>query len=210
MTPKRQKATQPQRCCSYWVQTSHLPGTLPCMAGDLDRNLLEMLEIRLDEVLRYDLLVAVLAAGAGVWLALEHPELAVDAAPTAAGLVGVVIGAVVAGVAILAAFMDQVFLRKLAAIGRQPTRYLAPFVFTASLGVCAALSSLALAATSPAAPSWFLAPLTALAAWFSVWTLVSLLPLFKLLMDFVGLKTDAAAIPDDAVEPRIGRRHSSN
>ena len=42
--------------------------------------------------------------------------------------------------------MDQVFLRKLKAINKEPIRYLAPFIFTAVLGVSAALAVLAVSA----------------------------------------------------------------
>src|SRR5713226_6346678 len=80
------------------------------------------------ELFQLDLYLGI-AGGAGTLiLAILAPDAVLRSVPVAAVLLGVIIGAVIAGVAILAAFMDQSFLRKLAAIDRQPVRYLRPFL----------------------------------------------------------------------------------
>lgn len=71
--------------------------------------------------------LALLATGLGTWIGVTTPtRLLALVAPTT-GMVGVVVGAVLAGVAILVAFLDHDFLRKLAAIRKEPVRYLSAF-----------------------------------------------------------------------------------
>ena len=81
-----------------------------------------------------------------------------------------------------AAFFDRAFLRKLPAIGRDPVSYLAPFLFTATIGVFAMLGLLVLAALPSAAPAAALGPVAGVTGLFAVWTLVSLLPCLSTLV----------------------------
>jgi hypothetical protein len=120
-----------------------------------------------------------------------------------AGLAGVVVGAVIASVFILVAFFDQSFLRKLRAIGRQPTRYMAPFPFTVVLGVVAMLGLATLAALRATDAPVLLALVGAPTLFFAGWTLASPLPLLDTLVQFIRLKTDALDVPDDIdIKPR--------
>jgi hypothetical protein len=170
-------------------------------------SLREALDFRLfSEILRYDLYIAIAGGVGGTVVAVKS----IDALPLlismAAGLVGVIIGAVIAGVAVLAAFMDQVFLRKLKAINREPVRYLAPFIFTAVIGVIASFAVLVAAAIPSAAPGWVRGIAGGLAGFFVTWTIASLLPDLKILVDFVGLKMDATEVPDDVGLPQSAPR----
>ncbi len=149
------------------------------------------------EILQLDFYLGVAGGAAGTVLAIVSPDALLRGVATDAVLLGVIIGAVVAGVAILAAFMDQPFLRKLAAIQRPPVRYLAPFLFTASLGIFAALSLVALSVMSDRSPRAFLIVFGLMASFLSVWAMASLLPCLSMIVQFMGLKTDALDVPDD-------------
>jgi hypothetical protein len=160
-------------------------------------SLREALDFRLSEILRYDFYIALVGLVGGILAEVESIASLPLLIAVAAGLVGVIIGAVIAGVAVLAAFMDQVFLRKLKAINKEPIRYLAPFIFTAVLGVIAALAVLAVSAVPTDAPGWLRGTAGGLAGFLVTWTITSLLPDLKMLVDFVGLKMDATDVPDD-------------
>jgi len=160
-------------------------------------HLWQALKFERGEILQLDLYLGVAGGGAGLTLGILSPSALLRGVATDAVLLGVIIGAVVAGVAILAAFMDQSFLRKLAAIDRDPIRYLAPFLFTAVLGVLAALSLICLSVMSDQSPRAALAIVGLLASWLSVWAIASLLPCLSMLVQFMGLKTDALDVPDD-------------
>lgn len=171
------------------------------------RSLLQELDLTLPELLRLDFLVAVCGAAGGVWIALESPATAQRTAALASQLVGVAVGAVVAGVAVMAAFMDESFLRKVRLIEKKPKRYLVPFVFTAAIGVWAFVSILVVGAIPDSAPSWLRATSSGGSAFLTVWTMASLLPCLKLLLDFVALKDDAAHVPEPGPTP-IRRQES--
>lgn len=147
-----------------------------------------------------DLVVGLVAGGLWVWLALDHPKRLLGLTGPAAGVVGVVLGGVLAGAAIQTAFLDTSFLRKLEAIGRNPVRYLLPFLFTAVLGVVAMFALLVLAALRPNDCPLLLAISGGLAGWFASWTIASLIPALGTLVQFIGLRQDAAMVPD-AEEP---------
>jgi len=149
------------------------------------------------EILQLDFYLGVVGGTAGLVLAIVCPSALLRGVATDAVLLGVIIGAVVAGVAILAAFMDQPFLRKLAAINRTPIRYLAPFLFTAVLGVLAGLSLIALSVMSDQSPRALLAIFGFTASFLSVWAIASLLPCLSMIVQFMGLKLDALDVPDD-------------
>ncbi len=83
-------------------------------------------------------------------------------------------------------------------------RYLAPFIFTAVLGVLASLALLALGLTATTAlPAWR-GTIGATAGLLTVWTLASLLPALDTLVQFISLKSEAAALPEEtsSVEPQ--------
>jgi len=149
------------------------------------------------DILQIDLFIGFAGGAGGLVLGLMYPDRLVDAVGVTAGVVGVVIGAVIAGVAIQSAFLDQSFLRKLRAIGRDPVEYLTPFIFTTAIGVFALLGLLVLSAMSPTANKATLATLGALVGFFSFWAVASLLPGMATLIQFVGLRQDAIDVPDD-------------
>lgn len=164
-------------------------------------HLRKALDFKASEFLKIDLLAGLLGGAGGALLGTLRPELLSSGLPTLAGLVGVVIGAVLAGAAIQSAFMDEKFLAKVHRIGRDPVTYLAPFLFTAVLGVFAALAVTALAFTSITAPGWWLGTISGVAGFFSVYTVVSLIPGLDTLVQFIGLKSLAAQVPDESAQP---------
>lgn len=154
-------------------------------------------QMSLGDVLQIDFWIGVAGLTGGLVLGLKYPERLTGSVSVVAGIVGVVIGAVIAGAAIQAAFLDQSFLRKLRAINRDPVAYLTPFLFTTVIGVFALLGLVILATVSPTAPSWFIGTLGAVAGLFSCWSVASLLPGIATLVQFVGLRQDALDVPDD-------------
>jgi hypothetical protein len=164
----------------------------------------------LKDVLRIDFFVGLTGCVGGLVLGLTRPSLLIGAVSVTAGVVGAIIGAVIAGTAIQTAFLDQSFLRKLRAIGHDPVEYMAPFFFTTTVGVFALLGLLVLSATSARAPTWLLATLGAIVGLFSSWAIASLLPLMGNLIQFVGLRQDALDVPDDIdIKPQPQEHQSS-
>jgi len=149
------------------------------------------------EFFQLDLYLGISGGSGGLILGILAPDAMLRSVPVVAVLLGVVIGAVIAGVAILAAFMDQAFLRKLTAIDRQPVRYLGPFLFTAVLGVFAMIFLIALSTMSSGSPRILLDILGCITGLLSVWAIASLLPCLSMLVQFMGLKTDALGVPND-------------
>jgi hypothetical protein len=154
-------------------------------------------DFRLSEVFRFDLYWALAGGFGGLATALVTPAAMVRAVPVAAGLVGVVVGAVVAGIAVQTAFMDQAFLRKIAAIGRDPARYTAPFLFTAAVGIFSMLSLLVMGTMSASSPQAVLVTVSFVSSFLTVWTMSSLLQGLATLVQFIHLKVDALDVPDD-------------
>lgn len=168
-------------------------------------QLRKALDFRASELLGIDLLAAVGGGVGGAVLGIHHPQLVAESVSTVAGLVGVIIGAVLAGAAIQSAFMDERFLAKVHRIGRDPVAYLAPFLFTAVLGVLAAVALVLLATTAVTAPAWWRGVVTAGAGFLSLYTLVSLVPALDTLVQFIGLRSLASQIPDEATPKAQGR-----
>ncbi|MEU7679467.1 hypothetical protein AB0C42_32170 [Micromonospora taraxaci] len=167
------------------------------VSGSGKKNLWSALDFRLSEILAYDFYLALGGGLAALATAVSAPAAVIRAVPVAAGLVGVVVGAVVAGIAVQTAFMDQAFLRKIRTIGRDPTRYIAPFLFTATTGVFSMLSLLVLGAMSAETPQVALIVVAFMAALLTIWTMTSLLQGLSTLVQFIHLKTDALDVPDD-------------
>lgn len=163
-------------------------------------RLISKLEITIDEVLRPDFVIALLGLAGSLWLAFERPASLHRVAPAALGVVGVVIGAVIAGMAVIASFMDTNFLRKIHLINKRAKRYVAPFAATAAIGVCAGLSLLVFIALPTSAPHWLFRTMAGVSGFFTFWTISSVWPLLSLALDFVELKSDAAEVPDELLE----------
>ncbi len=170
-----------------------------------DENLLSVLgRFRLHEVLRGDLAVGVLGGVGAAVLAQTRPILVTAMSAVAVGLIGVVIGAVLAAASLIVAFLDPGFLRKLRMIDEDPVDYLAPYLFTGVLATVGSLLAIALAATSPTAPTWWLVPLSGAVGLFGGWAIASIIPNFTNVIRFIRLQQDASAVPDDlpTIQPR--------
>lgn len=154
-------------------------------------------KLSLGDILQMDFFLAAGGAVGALVLALNAPENLLSAVGVASEIVGVTIGAMIAGVAITAAFLDQSFLRKLKAIDRDPVDYLSPFLFTVAAGVAALLSLMVLSTVTTGAPTWLLASVGTLAGFFSTWSIASLIPVMGTLVQFVQLRMAAVDVPDD-------------
>ena len=162
-------------------------------------SLAKALDFHLSELLDYDFWVGLLIGIGSAWLAASSPKELKSIIPIAAGLVGAVIAAIIAGVAILGAFLDQAFLRKLKRIDKEPVRYMAPFLFTATLGIAAAIFMLVLYALpeSKSFPHWIRVGTSFVTGTAIGWTLASVLPALRMLVRFVGLQMVAADVEDE-------------
>lgn len=167
------------------------------MAASPLRHLWSAIDMRLSEVLQADFWAGVVGLAAGITLALVAPASLLGATAAATSIIGVIVGAVIAGVSILAAFFDQAFLRKLRAINRDPVRYLAPFLFTTVLGVLSMLGLIALGAMTATTTPAVLATVGGVTLGLTVWAVASLLPLMATLVQFIRLKVDALDVADD-------------
>lgn len=163
-------------------------------------RLISKLDHGLGEIFKYDLYLGCAGAVGAIYLSLHDPKMIGALVPVAMGIVGVVIGAVIAGMAVVAAFMDGIFLRKLHKIGKGARRYVTPFAITAALGVLAALILLVARVTVAMGPEWLRVGSAGFAGLFGVWTIASVLPLLSLAIDFVDLKNDASKVPDDVIQ----------
>ncbi|BDD82215.1 hypothetical protein TPB0596_19780 [Tsukamurella pulmonis] len=151
----------------------------------------------LHDLLRIDFFAGLLGLAGGIWAGLMSPARLISAAPVVGTVVGVVLGAVVAGISVQSAFLDQSFLRKIRAIKSDPVDYILPFIFTASIGVIALAGSVILAAMSKDDWRPLLAVIGGVVGLFSFWSIASILPGLGTLIQFIGLRQDALDIPDD-------------
>lgn len=166
------------------------------------RGVLAGMKVR--DLFRGDLLIGLAGAAGGAWLGVTHPKQLQAAVPTAVALIGVVIGAIVAAVAIVATFLNPVFLRKMRAINEDPVHYLSPFLFTGLIGTAAALLSVVLSALPQSAPSAVFDALGGLAGGTVFYALASTVPNLTSLIRFIRLQEDAAEVTDEL--PEIGPR----
>lgn len=164
------------------------------------RHLVDVLRPMLLPSLRqFDFIVAlVVAIGVGAQV-YRRPEGLSPLVALVGDVSGLVLGVVLAGAAIQAAFMDESFLRKVALIDRDPVRYLQPFLFTATLAaltLCLAFPA-TLLANSGCLPDLGSALVAFVAGLAGVWAVLSVIPCLAMLTQFVGLKAEAAQVPDD-------------
>jgi hypothetical protein len=162
------------------------------------RELLRAIDFRLSEILKLDLVVGIGAAAGGIWLALSRPERLDDVLNITIASLGVVIGAVLAGAAILGAFLDQSFLSKLKRIDADPVRYFGPFFFTAFVGTIGLLISIVTAAVGTDSPPWLFASLTGAAGLATGWAIASVLYDLDVLVQFLRLQEAAAEVSDES------------
>lgn len=165
-------------------------------SGHLVRVLRPML---MDSFRQFDFLVAlVVALGIGVHI-YRRPEGLNSLLGSVGNVAGLVLGVVLAGAAIQAAFMDESFLRKVALIDRDPVRYLEPFLFTATLAAITLFLSfpMNLLAVSGCLPRYGAGVLGAVGSLAGMWATLSVIPCLATLVQFVGLKATAAQVHED-------------
>lgn len=179
------------------------------MAGSSTKALMRALDLRLSEVLRLDLPMGLVGGIGGLYLALRDWASFSAVLPLSVGAVGVVIGSVIAGMALQTAFMDGAFLRKLREVEYSPLFFLAPLLFTGVGGVAASLFALVAATITDTASQWVHGPLGFITSFLSFWTLASLVPALATLVEFVELKNEASLVPDDFQEQSTDDAHAA-
>jgi hypothetical protein len=152
-----------------------------------------------EDVSAGEIVVTVAAAVGGLYMGAFVPDAAMRTVPVAAGLVGVIIGAIIAAIGLVSAFFDQSLLRKLALIEQSPQRPLAPFLVTVVFGVVSAFGLALVVALGPGAPSPILGAVCLIAFGSAAATVASLIPALDVLVQFVGVKSDASVIDDDVL-----------
>ncbi|MYW96073.1 hypothetical protein [Amycolatopsis rubida] len=132
-----------------------------------------------------------LGGGGGCWIALGASDKAKDVVAIGAALAGVVIGGVIAGMAIQAAGLDTEFLRKLNKLGIATERYLTPFLSTTLIGVLAVAMLIVWGAMAQIQPAWIAGIAGTTAGGLALWSLASLIPALGTLVQFVGLRQES-------------------
>lgn len=134
-----------------------------------------------------------------MWLGVVHPNALSAAVGTAAALVGVVVGVVIATATIVVAFLNPVFLRKMRAIDEDPVEYLAPYLLSGVLGTVGSIACVVLATLPATAPTWLVAFMGGTSGFLVLYALASMIPNLTNLVRFIRLQADAAEVPDDMV-----------
>lgn len=138
----------------------------------------------------------VVGALAGGWLAVAHEDRVPDVAAVGAALVGVLVGAVIAGMGVQTAAFDRTFLQNLTEICRDPVSLISPFLQTAVIGIAALVGLLAWVAVPDSAPAAVRGLIGAFSGSASLWTLASLIGALGTLVQFIGLLQDSALVPE--------------
>lgn len=138
---------------------------------------------------------ALAGAAGGAWLGHDCTLPMEPVVRVAAALFGVIIGSVLAALAMITRACDTAFLKKAKKAGILPiSEYLWPFFTTIALGVLSAVSLLVVSAIPVDASTDLRMALGALTGFLVFWTLASLLPALGALVVFTRLIERAAEI----------------
>jgi MFS family permease len=162
------------------------------------RALLEAIDFKVSQLWKWDLVLGLAGGAGGAWLAINYPQRLDTVVFAALGLVGVIIGAVIAGAAILGVFLDQEFLRKLKTINSEPVHFFSPFLFTVVVGVAAILFLLVLQSLSPNVEPWVRSTLSGFAGLTTIWAVTSVIYDLDALVQFLRLQQAAAERSDES------------
>lgn len=133
----------------------------------------------------------VLGAGGGVILAIREPGAVGDIVTAASALAGVVIGGVLAGMAILTSGLDSAFLKKLTGIDIKAEQYLAPFLATSMISILAVVFLFVWAAVDNAHNA-LAGVVGGVSGALVLWAIASLVPALGTLVHFIGLRQDSS------------------
>lgn len=133
--------------------------------------------------------------GAATLEIVNHEAILRARIPAVIAVAAVTASAVIA-VVVLSCSFDAAFLRKLAAIGANPVRYLAPLLQTTVLGTAGMLLLIAAAAVPAPASLAVRAVVAGCTGAVAVWAVASVLPALSTLVQFLGLRYDAASVDD--------------
>jgi len=127
----------------------------------------------------------------GGWVGYDRPTEVSQVVAITAALVGIVVGGVVAGMAILAAGLDTSFLVKLNSLGIKSERYLTPFLGTTAIGIVAIVVSASWVVLAGVNNSLTVTAFGAGSGALTLWALASLIPALGTLVQFVGLRQES-------------------
>ncbi|MBC9723693.1 hypothetical protein [Streptomyces sp. TRM68367] len=140
---------------------------------------------------------AVLGGAGGAWLGHDDDLPVHEVLGVAVSMVGVIIGAVFAILAMITRACDNTFLRKARKAGILPvTNYLWPFFTIIAMGVLSTIFLLILAGVPEDAPTPVRMMAGAAAGFFILWTLASLLPALGALIVFTRLIEKTSGISE--------------
>jgi hypothetical protein len=139
--------------------------------------------------------LALLGGVGGGLVGYGRPRDVSDIVAITAALVGIVVGGVVAGMAILAAGLDTPFLVKLNKLGIESERYLSPFLGTTAIGIAAIIASVSWVALADVGNCFVRTALGAGSGGLTLWALGSLVPALGTLVQFVGLRQESTESP---------------
>lgn len=130
----------------------------------------------------------------GALVAVAEPAAVNGIVAAASALVGVVIGGVIAGMAILTAGLDTAFLRKLNQLPAEAEGYLAPFLATTAISIVAVVSLLVWGAVATV-NNVVSGVVGGVSGGLVLWSLSSLIPALGTMVFFVGLRQDSTGGP---------------
>lgn len=143
------------------------------------------------------LIVALAGAAGGAWLEHNNSAQIDSVTRVAASMIGIIIGAIVGGLAMMTRALDTQLLRKLKEIGQTPVaKFFSPFLTVILFGVLAGILLLALSGASSCMDTTWKTILGGAAGFFTLCTLAGLLPALGSLISYVALLEEAAQVPD--------------
>lgn len=156
--------------------------------------------------------ISLAGAAGGAWLGHSEPTQMDSATRVAASLIAIIIGAVIAALAMITRACDSTFLKTAKAADKaNPShpilpiaRHLSPFFTVTFLGILSGASLLALSAIPSCAPEETRMAFCATAGFFTVWTLTGLPRAMGTLIHFTYLVEES--IPPPAPTPNPPRR----
>jgi hypothetical protein len=112
-------------------------------------------------------------------------------------MIGVIIGAIVGGLAMMTRSFDTQLLKKLRRIGVKPTEFFGPFLSVIFLGVLSGIFLLAISGLPACMATGWRTFLGAVAGILTLATLAALLPAMGSLIAYVDFLEEAAQVRDD-------------
>lgn len=145
----------------------------------------------------FELVVALAGGAGGAWLEYSKSAHIDSVTRVAASMIGIIIGAIVGGLAMMTRALDTQLLKKLQRIGETPVaKFFSPFLTVIFVGVLAGIFLLLISALPECLPTGLRTTIGAATGFLTLLTLSGLLPALGSLIAYVDLLEDAARVPD--------------